>query len=356
MIIERSFQLNDNTTQSANESETVNVGFLQKIDSYIFSIENPIEKPIPVISLDDKTISTAGNITVFTGQSKSGKSAVSSGLIAGATRIKGSIIDTVNFEVQLSEGKIVVHYDTEQSLYDHFRFNESILNRTGRDKENYKSYNLRSFTPKERIKAVELTLERDSQIFGGIHSIFIDGCADFVSSVNDEIECGEFVRTLESWAIKYSCPVITVLHLNPGTVTSKSRGHLGSHLERKAESVFEITKDQDSEISTIQGKLFRNAGRVPEVQFQYDFDKGYHIGLGIRRKSQKQEQKEIELKDMASKLLSGSMLSYTALKAKLMDEFHMSESTAKRKINAMEGVSIEKFNDKYKRIETDQPF
>lgn len=64
------------------------------------------------------------------------------------------------------------------------------------------------------------------------------------------------VAWLQSLAIEGGFPVLTVLHLNPGD-TGKSRGHLGSHLNRKSEHVMRITRD--GEVCTLKTQWSRKA-------------------------------------------------------------------------------------------------
>lgn len=68
---------------------------------------------------------------------------------------------------------------------------------------------------------------------------------------------------------------MTVLHFNPGS--EKERGHLGSQLQRKSESVLSVTKQPETQESRIQGRFLRNAGEIPEITFQYDKVRGYHV-------------------------------------------------------------------------------
>jgi hypothetical protein len=74
--------------------------------------------------------------------------------------------------------------------------------------------------------AIEVAIQNALHKFGGVHSIWLDGFADFVQSVNDEQEAFGLVRFLHSLAVTHQCPIIGVVHLNPGD-TGKSRGHLG---------------------------------------------------------------------------------------------------------------------------------
>ena len=108
----------------------------------------------------------------------------------------------------------------------------------------------------------------------------IDGIADFIKDVNDAEQSTAIVKYFEELAIKYSTPIIVIVHTNPGT--DKERGHLGSQCQRKCESLLMIKTEGN--ISFIEPKLLRMAGKanIPAIQFMYDKAKGYHVGCGIK--------------------------------------------------------------------------
>jgi hypothetical protein len=88
-------------------------------------------------------------------------------------------------------------------------------------------------------------LKPRAEACGGIYCVLLDGVGDLVLDVNDIAETQNFVIELHALAIRYDCPIIGVLHENPGDKTEKQRGHLGSQLERKAESNIRLVKDSD---------------------------------------------------------------------------------------------------------------
>jgi hypothetical protein len=117
---------------------------------------------------------------------------------------------------------------------------------------------------------------------GGIHSVWIDGVADLTPSPNDEQGAIKFVRWLQEMAIEFSCPLVGVLHLNPapGGDFTKSRGHLGSELNRKAETVIRLQKGTN-EITTVVVQEARGAknpkGRDP--RFAWSEEHGRHMSV-----------------------------------------------------------------------------
>jgi len=298
------------------------------LESFLFKSSNVIPEPEPIISIDGNIISTAGNITVFKGQSKSGKSGALNGILGGFMSI--GEVDTIGLTVKPNiEGKFLLHIDSEQSSFNHFKSIKAVLRRAGRTEEPkwFKSYLFRELSIKDRRTALGILLEKYSNEFKGVHAIIIDGIADFCTSVNDEKEANEIVYFFEKLAIKYNCPVITIIHLNPSSET-KGRGHLDSQLERKAESILSIKKERGSEISTIEGVYLRNAGSIPLIEFRYDTEKGYHVSCGFKIKPSKADRESEKYSRIVNDLFSDPKELLSS--AELVERIQQSQSVKTR--------------------------
>ncbi|HKC68799.1 MAG TPA: hypothetical protein VKG26_11260, partial [Bacteroidia bacterium] len=83
--------------------------------------------------------------------------------------------------------------------------------------------------------------------------------------------------------------------------------HLGSHCQRKCESLLMVKTEGN--ISFIEPKLLRMAGKanIPNIQFMYDKDRGYHIGCGVRtvKPNDKFLQRINKLRDLCGHVLDG---------------------------------------------------
>lgn len=89
-----------------------------------------------------------------------------------------------------------------------------------------------------------------------------------VSSINDEAEATLIASKLLKWTEERNIHIVTVLHQNKGD--NNARGHLGSELVNKAETVLSITKaESDNEISIVEPQQCRN--KEPEV-FSFEID------------------------------------------------------------------------------------
>lgn len=131
------------------------------------------------------------------------------------------------------EGRRLLHFDTEQApFHASIGFRRVVDMSSVSDK--YHTFALRQLSYKDRIIAIEQALID----FENVGVLIIDGIADLVSDVNDLEQSNLCVQKLMEWTARFNCHIITVIHSNAGT--SKPTGHLGSFLEKKAETQIEL--------------------------------------------------------------------------------------------------------------------
>lgn len=217
---------------------------LEMLDEVEFDETKLHTKPVAVFTLKGQVISTPGNITTIYALPKAGKSAVISCLISCAISNKGG--DYLGWAASPNpSSKALVHFDTEQSRYDHEQIVIRALKRGDCAKPSWvHSYCVTGFDIKIRMEALKEELKRRNQQHGGIFAVLIDGIGDYIPDVNDPKTSTELVNELQALAIEYSCVIVVVLHENPGDKNAKNagRGHLGSHLSRKSESNIRLAK------------------------------------------------------------------------------------------------------------------
>ncbi|QMU28776.1 AAA family ATPase [Adhaeribacter radiodurans] len=320
-----------------------------------FDATKPIKKPEAVISIVGHTISTRGNLTTLAGQAKAGKSGVLSGILVGVMARPGDTPDTLGLTISPNlEGKCVLHIDGEQSRYDHYRGLMKVLQRASRTThpEWFHSYNLRELEIHQRRAKLKFLCEHVAKLHGGIHLIILDGGADFVLDINDQKESNEVVKFFETLAIEYECPVVIVLHFNPNS--EKTRGHFGSQLERKSESVIAVAKDNDSEISTIEGKFLRNTGNLPNLQFRFDPEKGHHVYHAFKVKTTKAENKEDALRRLVDEICPdlSRVYTYSEIWKSVETATGLREASAKNRVREMvdKGHLLKDEEGGYRRI------
>ena len=221
---------------------------------------NPPPKPDPRFSINGRVVCTAGNLTTIGAQAKAGKSAVIGAMIAAVTCAELSITgrDTLGITASPPRHKKLLHFDTEQSPHDAHALIQRSLRRAGGSgvPKFLDSYGLAGFSAPDLVAALELKLAEWSAI-DGIFAVILDGVADLVHDVNDAMEGNGFIAKLHGLAISHDCPIISVLHENPAQDSGKMRGHLGSQLERKAESNIRLKRVGDTTV--IFGEKMRGA-------------------------------------------------------------------------------------------------
>ncbi len=348
--------INNTISDAANQN---NLNPLKEFERLRITDTTPIKPPVPVITINGETISTEGNLTTISGASKSGKSAFSSILIAGAISNDGVIDGLDSVEVQPNTNcKAVLHFDTEQARHKHQYNVKSILKRAGMEKchEYFLSYNIRELDISDYATITNDICHAAEEQFGGIHLVVIDGIADYISDVNDPIQSNAIVKFFEELAIKHQTPIIIIVHTNPGS--DKERGHLGSQCQRKSESVIMVKTEGD--ISFIEPKFLRMAGKgsIPLIQFMYDKNKGYHVGCGIRTddNAKKDAERIAAIEKICGKVFGGQKAhAYSDAIAAIMRETDKKERTAKDMFTEMKAHEmIIQGGDKNWRLSTGQ--
>jgi hypothetical protein len=225
--------------RESNNGETLAVRLAQRA----YDPEAELEKPLPRFSIKDISVSTCGNLMTISAQAKAGKTAAIGAMIAST--FAHDEADCLGFRSSNPHGRALIHIDSEQSLFDAAALVRLISKRAGKAIPGWvKSYCLTGWTANDIRKAIPVLMELAAKECGGIHSLLLDGVADAMNDVNDTKESNSFVAELHGLAIKFECAIITVIHLNP-TSEFKTRGHLGSQLERKSETNLKCDKDEN---------------------------------------------------------------------------------------------------------------
>ena len=200
---------------------------------------------------------TFGNISMIKGEEKARKSFLKSLLLACAIGGKAN-----NYSDEIRghnlDGKYIIDIDTEQGEYDCYLNAIRIPNMVGDHPPNYIPIQLRE-RKKSEIRGYLEWLFMESEYSKNLGIVAIDGYVDCIEDFNNQKESDEFTRDLMRWSSQSKSHVTGVLHLNPGT--EKARGHLGTILQQKCETVVTIKDRGDySEVicNRARGKRFDN--------------------------------------------------------------------------------------------------
>jgi len=272
-----------------------------------FQVEQAIPQPPARFLIDGKGVCTPDNLTSVIAQAKAGKSAFISAMLAAVfladAKERGIDLpedftpDTLAVTAAMPEGLPILHIDTEQSPADHDRSIRRALKRAGLQvpPPGFSSLRLAGLSTEALRRALREILRRLCPV-GKAFAVFIDGGADFVANVNDPDESKEFVAELMSLATTYHCPIITVVHENPGNPensTGKMRGHFGSELERKAESNIRLRKDRDG-ITVVFAEKMRGAPISEDKgpRFQWSDGAGMHVSTSTKATTRDDKKRE----------------------------------------------------------------
>ena len=305
---------------------------------------NPPVSAEVLISINDVTLGTEGNLLCITGGEGTGKSNYVGSIIAGAIKDEKSKVDTLGTDIQSNtKNKAVLLYDTEQSEVQLYKNTTNILKRSKEEDipHNFKVYCLTGMSRKERLQAIIQSMDKFYYEFGGIQMVVIDGIADLIQSANDEIESIKIVDELYRLAGIYQTCIICVLHFIPSGL--KLRGHLGSELQRKAAAILSIEKDTDPSISVIKALKVRDGSPldVPLVQFTWNKELGMHSYVGEKPKEEKEKRKENELIMVAKNIFTTQKhWIYIDLCEQIQNLLDVKERTAKSYIKFMREKDI----------------
>ena len=214
----------------------------EELESYLSKGEikatDKITIPPKILFVGDCTIATFGNFSASTGKAKSKKTFNISAMVAAA--VTNSTV--LNYRACLPEGKRnILYFDTEQSKFHCHSVLERIYKLSGlslkEDDPRLMFWGLREYTPKLRIAVIDYALRKYDEV--GL--VIIDGLRDLMYDINNGKEATDVMTVLMAWTSVYELHTHTVLHLNKND--NNPRGHIGTELENKAETVLIISKN-----------------------------------------------------------------------------------------------------------------
>jgi hypothetical protein len=167
------------------------------------------------------------------------------------------------------EGREYIHFDTEQGDWHSQRvFKRIQWMNEGLNLDHYHTFALRKIGYKSRLDFMEYYLQSLVDAGKKVGMVVIDGVADLVSDANNLEESNLVVQRIMRWTTVYDCHIVTVIHSNFGS--DKPTGHLGSFLEKKAETQIQLERDPNKlGAVTVSCKRSRN---TPFETFDFKLD------------------------------------------------------------------------------------
>lgn len=216
--------------------------------------------PVPevVLYFNDCMVMTRKNISCLTGKAKVGKTYLLT-LLNQIILQKGEMNEFLKSYLPKGKDKIL-YIDTEQADHHILLILKRIKDFVGENKmDNLLMFNFDAIDiDKRREYTKELIYNLD-----GLGIVIIDGIADLIYDTNDIKESSILASDLRKWSVENDIHITSVLHQNPSE-NSKMKGHLGTILSNKSETVFQISTDKENESIKLVDTLFtRNKKPLP---------------------------------------------------------------------------------------------
>jgi hypothetical protein len=279
---------------------------------------------------------TLGNISLLIGKAKSRKTFLITLIVAIMLGYENSTIRGI----EVPGRKKIILFDTEQSRSHVHRLLSRINRLINGLPMNVDVYSLRKYTPEQRKEAIEHIIRKESNLVAA----FIDGVKDLVYDINDATEATEVTTYLMKLSEENDIQICTVLHQNKDN--NNARGHLGTELVNKSETVIQVEVDKnDKSIAVVSSEFTRDMG-FDEFAFAIDDTGLPYVIDGWAKPGDKKEKKlqpeevnpETYHKVLKEMFRKNSDLSYNELKDSLQMEFRqyaitVSDNRAKGFIN-----------------------
>ncbi len=221
--------------------------YLKILEGSQLKADHEFDKPPICLEIDGdygkQIFATLGNFSTVLARPKVGKTttiaiAVSS-ILSGKRILK--FIPALRNQAD-NEKKKVLWIDTEQGKPECVKTIRIISRLVNGDEkkhpDNLKFLSIRQFGAKERTAITDFAIN----YFTDISFVVIDGIRDFVSSINDEKEATFIADKLLKWTQEKNIHILTILHQNKGD--ANARGHLGTELINKAETVAKLSREE----------------------------------------------------------------------------------------------------------------
>lgn len=220
--------------------------------------------PPIILQVDDAIIGTLGNFSASTGKAKAKKTFNVTAIVAAAL-INGQVLE---YKASLPEGKRkILYFDTEQSPFHCKIVLQRILKLAGlpldKQPDNLIFSHLREIAnPSVRCDIIKKAIYSIDEV--GL--VIIDGIRDLMLDINNATQATNLIGSLMQWTSERDIHIQTVLHLNKGD--DNSRGHIGTELNNKAETILQVTKDSTDEDRSIVSASFIRSKSFDKFAFR----------------------------------------------------------------------------------------
>jgi hypothetical protein len=290
------------------------------------------------LTLAETPVLTPGNLAILCGQAGSAKSHSTAAAMAAVMAPKPQEVDCLGWAARNPNGKALIYLDFEQSPQDFHALLKSACRRAGIDKLPpwLMAYHLTGMEPTEGRDFLAACLLYARERFGGTYAALVDGIADLSATVNDEAEAIGLIRQLHAAAIEFETGILGILHLNPAS-DFKTRGHLGSQGERKAETVLTLKRDMATAIISASTQKARHKPITEADGPRFGWDEDWGGFRSTETRGQQRRTATLEKQAALARDLFATADSFTHADAcrRLEELAAVSNEAAKKRLAAM---------------------
>lgn len=213
--------------------------------------DGELKEPPCVVKFSERVFSI-GDISCIIGAAKSRKTLFSS--VLAQYFLKG-YNDSSNEIITTQTGGDLLYIDTEQSTYHAQRTLKNIIATCEKEQAaKLHFYAMREYDRFSRLLHLVLSVDEIRPTL-----VIIDGISDMMTDTNNLEESMQIISLLMAISKEYQCHITSILHTNNSDARTKGRGHIGSELERKCESVILVRKNENlQDTSSVEAYATRN--------------------------------------------------------------------------------------------------
>ena len=214
---------------------------LSRLEAHRITPDKELPKMEFLFRLFHKPCFPRGELVALSGKAKSGKTFVSSILMALSYRSQVLSVE------RIEQKKLhVLWYDTEQSeesTQDILR--NRIIPMTGIPEDQFPMdifdiFNVRAEGYDQRLPMLEAAVRHYHPDL-----VILDGIRDLVADINDGVVAQECLERLMRLASDERCCIVCILHQNKSVEDRNLRGWIGTELKNKAFEVYECSKSSE---------------------------------------------------------------------------------------------------------------
>jgi hypothetical protein len=214
---------------------------LSRLEVHRITPDKELPKMEFLFRLFHKPCFPRGELVALSGKAKSGKTFVSSILMALSYR--SQVLSVQRIEPKQLH---VLWYDTEQSeesTQDILRNRIIPMTSIAEDQfpmDNFDIFNVRAEGYDKRLPMLEAAVHHYQPDL-----VILDGIRDLVADINDGVIAQDCIERLMHLASEERCCIVCILHQNKSVEDRNLRGWIGTELKNKAFEVYECSKSSE---------------------------------------------------------------------------------------------------------------